>query len=229
MKPKLISIIVSMCTAFVAMTAPVGAATVTYTDESAFQAALSGNFTLANLDVAPFSAGPVAAHDAAFLSLGVDVLTPTQILDGQSNYIPKPGRDRRLRYGTGSGFSADFAFNFTNPQNGIGVLPTVANNVGDGGHIRIYSGLNLTGVLLGEADLGVLTGSFGGIITDQGIRSVQITCEFDSDLDCSLYDLQFGTTPLPPTLPMLATALAGLGAIGWWRKRTSRPAARHRS
>ena len=217
--------IVSICAALLA-TVPVSAAVLTYTDESAFQTALTGTFTLANLDSAPFSAGAVSAGDASFLSLGIDIVTPTAILDGQSNFIPKPGRDRRLVNGTGNGLiSADFTFNFTDPQSGIGALPTVANSVGDGGHIRIYSGLNLTGALLGEADYGVPTGSFGGIISDLGIRSVQITCEFDADLDCSLYDLQFGTVaggptvvPTPAAFPLFATALVGLGVIGWRRK-----------
>lgn len=41
------------------------------TDEIAFQAALTGNLTLANLDATPFSAGAVSASDAAFLSVGI--------------------------------------------------------------------------------------------------------------------------------------------------------------
>jgi hypothetical protein len=220
MRLKLISNLISLCAALVTMAGPVGATVVTYTDESTFQAALLGNFTLANLDAAPFGAGPVATHDATFLSLGIDVLTPTAILDSQAFQIPKPGRDRMLVNGTGNGLiGADFTFNFTTPQNGVGVLPNVNNGIGDGGHIRIYSGLDLTGTFLGEADLGVPTGNFGGIISSQSIRSVQITCEFDPDHDCGLYDLQFGATPLPGTLPLFATGLAGLGMIGWLRKR----------
>jgi hypothetical protein len=211
-------------------TVPVSAAVVTYTDESAFQTALTGSFTLANLDAAPFSAGAVSAGDAAFLSLGIDIVTPTTILNGQAFQLPKPGRDRMLVNGTGNGLiSADFTLNFTAPQSGVGALPNVNNNIGDGGHIRVYSGLNLTGALLGEADFGVPTGSFGGITSDLGIRSVQITCEFDPDLDCGIYDLQFGTVaggpivvPIPAALPLFATALVGLGVIGWRRRRLLR-------
>lgn len=223
MRLRLISIIASFVAAFIAMTETLSAAVVPYTDEITFQAALTGSFTLANLDAAPFAAGPVAASDVNFLSLGIDVLTPTTILSSQAFQIPKPGRDRLLANGTGNAnIGADFAFDFVTPQNGVGALPNVFSGIGDGGHIQIFSGLNLTGVLLGEADFGTPTGSFGGIISDQVFRSVQITCEFDPDLNCGIYDLQFGTVsavPLPAAFPLFAGGLGLLGLLGWRRKR----------
>ena len=89
MRLRLISIIASFVAAFMAMAETVSAAVVTYTDESTFQAALTGSFTLANLDAAPFATGPVPASDANFLSLGIDVLTPTEILSKPSPSDPE--------------------------------------------------------------------------------------------------------------------------------------------
>lgn len=195
------------------------AAVTTYTDETSFQTALTGGFTLANLDAAPLNADDsVPAGDPGFLSLGIDVITPTTIADGQAHQIPKPGRDRLIANGTNSPtILNDFAFNFTSPQNGVGALPNVLDGIGDGGHVRIFSGPNLTGALLGVADFGTPTGSFGGIISDELIGSVEITCEFDGDLKCGIYDLQFGTTsviPLPAALPAMISALLALSMTG---------------
>jgi hypothetical protein len=49
----------------------------------------------------------------------------------------------------------------------------------------------LTGTFLGEAQFG--PGSFGGLTTDAGARSAQFTRDFNSDMACGVYDLQFGT------------------------------------
>ena len=220
MKLKLLPVIAGFGAVCTVLAGAASATVVSYTDELTFQAAMTGSFTLANLDNAPFTTGTVSPNDANFLLLGIDVITQTSIVDGQAFQISKPGRDRLLLNGSGS-IGADFAFDFLTPQNGVGVLP----NVGDGGRIRIFSGLNLTGTLLGEANFGAPAGSFGGISSDQAFRSVQITCDFDPDFKCGLYDLQFGTSaplsvvPLPAALPLFGSGLAFMGFMGWRRKR----------
>ncbi|MEM7468167.1 MAG: hypothetical protein AAF387_14930 [Pseudomonadota bacterium] len=198
----------------IGLSSPVNAAVSTYTDELDFQSALF-NVTIANLEIAPLSADDlVPASDPEFLSLGIDVITPTSILGGQASQIPKPGRDRLILNGAGS-IGANFAFNVTSPQHGVGALPNVFNGIGDGGHIRIYSGPNLTGNFLGQVNFGTPTGSFGGIISTDPFSSVEITCEFDADLRCGIYDLQIGSTPVP--LP--GGAMLMLSAVPFLRKR----------
>jgi hypothetical protein len=103
--------------------------------------------------------------------------------------------------------------------NGIGAF---SNNI-DFGRIRAFSEPNLQGTFLGEVQFG--PGSFGGLTSDVLIESVQFTCDFNTDLRCGVYDIQFGTfdtdvsaVPEPASLVLFATGAAGLIARSKVRK-----------
>lgn len=200
----------------VAAAAPVAAAVTTYATEGAFQAAMDGGFTLINLDTfGGFGAGyrlDDAAPAAALAALGVDsVGYNAQVVAGQ-NFQTPTNRDRLLD--NGNGFGGLMAFNFSGTVNGLGAY---SNNI-DYGRIRIFSGANLTGTFLGEVFFGK-TSAFGGIASDTAIGSAQFTCDFNGDLKCGVYDIQFGKFAPPPTggVPEPATwalMILGFGAAG---------------
>jgi len=170
------------------------ASVITYNNESNFQSAASNRFTLVNLDAPPLNqyASGYRVEDAApssnFASLGVDFqFVNAQVVGGQANQIPKAGRDRLIL--NGIGFDGNIAFDIRSPANGIGAW----SNFIDGGTIKAYDGRGLTGNLLGVANLN--GGSFGGLISDSSvIRSAQITCDFNYDLKCGVFDIQHGSS-----------------------------------
>lgn len=184
-----------------------------YNNQSSFESALNGSYTLVNLDAPPFGAFASgyrlddAGPAASLLALGVDsVGLNAQVVAGQDFQTPT-ARDRLIL--NGAFFGGEIVFNFTGLVNGVGGW---ANN-GDGGHVKAYSGLNGAGTLLGSAGFG--PGSFGGLISSDAIKSVRFTCEFNSDLACGVYDLQFGSVaggvPEPATWAMM---ILGFGAAG---------------
>ena len=169
------------------------ATVVAYTDEASFQSAANKRFTLLNLDAPPLNAHPAdywveeAGPSSTFKSLGVDFLVNAKVFDEEAFQIPKAGRERLIAHG--AKWKGNLAFDLLSPANGVGVW----SNFIDGGRIKAYDGRGLTGNLLGVASLN--GGSFGGLIsTDAVVRSVEITCDFNWDLDCGLIDIQFGST-----------------------------------
>jgi hypothetical protein len=175
-----------------------GAATVAYTSQAAFQTALDGpGYKLVNFDtLGGLSAGyrlDDAAPAAALAGLGLDSIGyNAQVVAGQDFQTPT-ARDRLIDNGVG--FGGHIAFSFATAVNGVGAF---SNNI-DYGRVRLFSNADLTG-FLGEAFFGK-TAPFGGITSDVGVRSVQFTCDFNGDLKCGVYDIQFGTFAPPPPPP----------------------------
>lgn len=186
------------------------ASAATYSSQSAFQAALASNFTLVNLDAAPLAVlgsgyyVEAAAPASAFAGLGIDFINfNAPVGGGQAFQIATPGRDRLIF--NGNGFGGTIAVNFTAPVNGVGAL----SNNGDGGRVRIFSGANLGCSFLGEYGFSSI---FGGITSETNIGSAQFTCDFNFDLRCGVYDIQFGTSvPEPQAWALLLT---GFGLVG---------------
>lgn len=196
---------------------PAHAQVTTFNDQAAFQAALSGAFTLVNLDDQPLSgfAAPYTVEApgpaAAFSSLGIDFqVFDAAVIDGQAFQISVPGRDRLIINGVGSSTGGDLAIDLVDPVAGFGAR----SNINDGGRVRVFSGPGLSGTFLGEAAIG--SGGFGGLISTQPIRSIEVTCDFDFDLICGVYDLQHGTQAAPvPIDPRVGVVLLfGLAGVG---------------
>lgn len=188
------------------------AAVVTYVDEAAFQTALDGSHTLVNFDtLGGFAAGyrlDDAGPAAALAALGVDsVGLNAQVVGGQDGQTPTT-RDRIIL--NGAFFGGHIAFDFAFAVNGVGAF---SNNI-DYGRVRLFSGTGLTGTFLGEAQFG--PGAFGGLTTDVAARSAQFTCDFNQDLACGVYDLQFGTfaAGAVPEPASWGLAIIGFGAAG---------------
>ena len=180
----------------IAAASTASAAITTYSDQATFEASLTGSFSLANLDdqplvsfVPPYNvedAGPAAA----FATLGIDFQTFNPlVVSGQAFQILVPGRDRLIINGASSSTGGNIIIDLIDPVDGVGAW----SNLGDGGRIRAFSGPGLSGTFLGEADM--LSGAFGGLISTDPIRSVEITCDFNFDLICGVIDIQHGTKP----------------------------------
>ncbi len=190
-------------------------AAVSYADQAAFQAALGGSHTLVNFDtLGGFAAGyrlddPGPA--AALAALGVDSVGLNALVAGGQDYQTPTARDRIIL--NGAAFGGHIAFDFATAVNGVGAF---SNNI-DYGRVRLFSGTGLTGTFLGEAQFG--PGAFGGLTSAVGARSAEFTCDFNGDMACGVYDLQFGTfagsavsaVPEPATW---ALAIVGFGVVG---------------
>lgn len=198
-------------------TTPAAAAVTVYTDGSAFASALTGSYTLANLDAgalgaiaAPYTVQAPAAS-TAFGALGISFAGfNATVAGGQDYQIPTPGRDRLILFG--NYFGGQLTINFSAPVNGVGWR----SNIGDGGRVIAYSDVNLGGTQIGTGNVG--SGAFGGLISDSAIRSIQLTCDFNGDYACGAYDIQFGTLAVaPPAVPEPASwamMIAGFGLAG---------------
>lgn len=203
-------------------------ASTAYANEAEFQGALTGSFTLLNLDAPPLSVFASGYHvedagpAASFAAFGLNFTHVNAfVLGGQDYQTAKPARDRLLLNGDafyGNGInSGNIVFDMLVPAHGIGMW----TNSGDIGRIRAFTGAGLTGTLIGEAD--IVVGGFGGLVSDVAIGSVEVLCEWQ-DHACGVYDLQFGTvaTAAVPEPQTYALMLAGLAAIGSSMRRRRR-------
>jgi hypothetical protein len=147
----------------------------------------------------------------AFAQLGIDFRTfDAQVVGGQDFQISEPGRDRLIINGTGSTTAGNLVVDLVETVHGV----AARSNDGDGGEIRAFSQPALGGTLIGVASLP--SGGFGGLISTDPIRSVEITCDFNFDLTCGVYDIQFGNPEAPVPVPAIATTalLIGLASLG---------------
>jgi hypothetical protein len=199
------------------------AATIAYYDEAGFQSALD-TFTLVNLDAPPFDGFGTAYNvqdpgpQAAFLDVGISGFDANhQVVTGNDIQIVKEGRDRLLTNGSGFGVG-DMVFHFEDPVNGIGAWPNLHPAFGaDGGEIIAYdiNGAEIDRVAFGQSP--ATPGGFSGLISDVPIKTVEITCTFNSDLKCGVYDIQFGNlnpVPVPAAAPLFLSALVLIGFLG---------------
>ena len=198
------------------------AATVAYYDEASFQLTLD-TFTLVNLDAPPFDGfgAPYNVQDtgpaAAFLGAGIASFAANhQVLAGNDFQTVKSNRDRLLTNGSGFGVG-DMVINLANSVNGIGAWTNLHPQFGgDGGEIIAYNGI---GAEIGRVAFGqspATAGGFSGLISDEAIESVEITCTFNNDFKCGVYDIQFGTlapVPIPAAIWLFSTGLLGLIGI----------------
>lgn len=186
------------------------AAVMTYTDQTAFEAALSEGHTTIDTSahVGKTTAQLSALYDgAAFFGAESYVRSDGLIVNGLGFF---------------GAVTPHVGLNFESGVTGVGAWA----NAFDGGRIQIFSGLNGTGTLLGEAAYGHPGGvMFGGITSTDLILSAIFTCDFNYDLACGLIDPTFGNITLSDTgvseVPLPAAAwvfLAGLGAIGAARR-----------
>jgi hypothetical protein len=196
-------------------------ATVAYYDEANFQLSLD-TYTLVNLDAAPFDTfgDPYNVQDvgpaAAFLAAGISGFDANnQVQAGNAIQMFKPGRDRLILNGSGFGVG-DMVISFTTPVNGIGAWTNDHPTFGpDGGEIIAYDsdGLEIGRVAFGQSP--ATEGGFSGLISDQAIALAEITCTFNNDFKCGVYDIQFGTSiiPIPPAFWLFGSGLIGLLAV----------------
>ena len=179
------------------------AATVQYTSEAAFQAALVNGFTVIDTSIG----GPNIGKTTAQLSAE----TAGAEFFGPSSFVRSDGL---IPNGTG-GIGGNLGLNFDPGVTGVGVT----SNLGDGGRIQIFDGPDGTGNLIDEVQFGIGAGwpsLFGGITSTQEIRSAIFTCEFDSDIFCGLIDPTFGNIiPVPAAAWLFMSALC---LLGWIRK-----------
>lgn len=185
---------------------PVRATVITTNSEAAFQSSFSG-FTLVNLDSTTLSGyGSLGAANGALGLLGLQsVGFDAAIAGGQAYQIAKPGRDRLIL--NGFGFGGEVAFDFDNDVFGVGAL----SNFIDYGRIRAFSGTGLSGDFIGEVTMSA--GGFGGLISSQAIRSIEVTCDFNGDLACGVYDLQFSSQPSSSVPAPLSVGYLLLGLL----------------
>jgi hypothetical protein len=198
------------------------AATTSYGVQANFQSAVTNSFKLINLDAAPYSSNPsgyrLSDVASSLLSDGlVSVGYNATVLAGQNGQTPT-NRDWLITNGStfSGGQPAHIAFNFVGSVNGVGAYSNILGN-SDGGRVRIFSGANLGGTLLGEVSfgLGASPDGFGGIVSTTAIGSVEVTCDFNADMACGVYDLQFGALAnAVPEGPTWALMIAGFGLAG---------------
>ncbi|MBO9575596.1 MAG: PEP-CTERM sorting domain-containing protein [Sphingobium sp.] len=177
------------------------------------------------MDAGALAAVPTTYHvkDAgaasAFNALGISFTGyNAAVFGGQAYQIPTAGRTRLIVFGAGVG--GQITINFATPVNGI----AWRSNNGDGGSVIGYTGLDQTGSTVGTGS--VASGGFGGLVSDTLIRSAKITCDFNGDLVCGAYDIQFGTlavaAPAVPEPASWALMIGGMGFAGFaMRRRTA--------
>ena len=198
------------------------AAIMTYTDQSDFAADAPNDFKLIDLEVQPTI---TSVNSLDLTGFGVTFFGPNALIAGSQNGQTEGDHDRLIANGSGfHGLSTPhIGLNFSQDFDGVGAW----SNFIDGGRIQLFSELNGGGILLGEAPFGggnSSGGNFGGIITSQDFKSAIITCDFNFDLRCGVFDIQFGSAikTIPEPLTLLGAGTAAMFGTLFKRKVTKR-------
>lgn len=187
------------------------AAETTFTNQVDFEAALPESFKLIDLE-SQLSANNV--NDFDLTGFGATFFGPNATIRSGDNGQTEGDHDRIIL--NGAGFNPNFpsiGLNFSQDFDGVGAF----SNFIDGGRIRLFSEINGQGDLIGEVGFGggnAGGGNFGGITTDQSFQSAVITCEFNSDLKCGVFDIQFGMFNMPTKSVPEPSILLGLFSLG---------------
>ncbi len=190
------------------------AGVITYSDQTAFQNALTDGFTVIDTSA---NVGDTTEQ--------LSIETAGAEFFGPSSYVRSDGLILNGQFFLGAA-TPSLGINFDGGVAGVGAWA----NAYDGGRIQIYSGLNGTGTLLGEVGYGSPSGvMFGGITSTDLIYSAIFTCDFNYDLACGLIDPTFGAVtvadtggasevPLPAALWLFIAGAGALGAAGRRKK-----------
>ncbi len=195
--------------ALCAMASPSYAAVTTLTNQSAFESALAGGFTLVDTSSFTSSSCPTGFETSCMTTI-TDI---SPILSDANFFGPDAGVRNDDLIVNGQGFHGmgppHVGLNFLGTVNGVGVT----SNAIDGGKIQLFSGPNGTGTLIAEISFGGQSSdAFTGVIAMSPIASAVFTCDFNSDLKCGLRDPIYGRStiagvPAPGALFLVTMAL----------------------